>query len=315
VRRWAKRAYRAFQNLDDVHVRRGRHLLRALRCPSPPDVVVFGDSCWVTVGRHEEDRRPLPEVLQAELRPDLVLHAAVGGGYHPVLQQAFVHLVDRSPARPVIVLPMLQRMRTAWRLHPMYRFTEQAAILEQVDATMPVRSVRTVGHRPTAAEFAAFDATPMSTWAGDLTVGEHRNPLRSRGSGLTDAERLRLLYAYHHGEALEPGGEALLQLRELGRRLRDLGAPVVAFQEPVPVDVGEELFGPPFRQRIVDNFTLMDEALTAGFPGLPVLQTGLAFAREEFIDPSDATEHLNASGRLRLARLLADAVRAASAER
>ena len=150
----------------------------------------------------------------------------------------------------------------------------------------------------------------IATLAGDLTVGDYARPLKA--GGLVEAERLRLLYAYHHGAALDAA--ALDAVTRLGAVLARLGCAVVAYQTPICVETGVRALGPELASLVTANFAAMDAAFQWGVD-TPVLQTGTAFGELEFIDPDDGSEHLNSVGRQRLAHLLVAETRAAIRER
>jgi hypothetical protein len=132
--------------------------------------------------------------------------------------------------------------------------------------------------------------------------------------GLTEQERLKLLYAFHHGERVDREAKTLAEVDRMGRVLRDLGAEVVPFETSVPVEAGVDLWGEQFRDTVQNTFDLMGDAFRRGF-GAPieVLPTGMIVERSEFIDPSDGSEHMNLQGRTRITGHLVEAVQEALA--
>ncbi len=310
LKAWAApRVRKLLFELDNPHVKRGRLMLKRLR-EDPPDIIGFGDSSWSFTSPHDEDRRTLRTMVHDELGAEVRMHEVDGGGYHPPLFSAFLHVVGTTDARPLIILPLCIRMRTVWSEHPRCTFLGPIGALREVEASWPLRKVRHREKVPPDEAYAAFDLLPLSTFAGDLTVGDHRRPLRDPAAhGLDHEARVRLLYAFYHGEALQPGCRTLQETTQLGQDLKDLGLRVVAYQTPVPVERGSELHGEQFRQRAVDNFALIDEAFLAGYGDTQILQTGVTFSTDEFLDPDDGTEHLNDRGRRRLAAGIAAAAR------
>jgi hypothetical protein len=151
------------------------------------------------------------------------------------------------------------------------------------------------------------------TWAGELTVGDYIRPLKNRAvGGLSADERGRLLYAYHHGGVVEPG--YLDSIEVLGRALRALDTPVVAYHTPVPVERGVDYFGEAFRELAVSNFAAMDAAFRRGLgDDSVVIQTGMICHTDQFLDPADGSEHLSQSGRAQVAQMIVDGMRAATA--
>jgi hypothetical protein len=94
----------------------------------------------------------------------------------------------------------------------------------------------------------------------------------------------------------------------VGTQLREIGLPVVIYQTPVPVQKGVEVLGEELRQRTIDNFAAMDEAFIAGYGPIDVVQSGVVFGDDEFLDPDDGIEHFNERGRRHLADMVAEAI-------
>jgi hypothetical protein len=299
--------------LDDREVRNARALVRALRGSSPPDIVAFGDSNWVFWAPYDEDPRSLGALLGEELGAGTSLHVCCGAGYHALLIAELLRLVADSGRRPVIVLPLCVRMaESAWRTHPNYAYDAPAAKIASFRADTPLWRMRAPAPEPTPADWARYESQVISTWAGTGPIAELREPLRDPRSGLDETQRRRLLYAYHHGERLEPTMGSVQEVVRMGRALRSVGAPAVVFETTIPVDEGEALWGSQFRANAEHNLAVLRDALLEGYgEPLEILRTGVAFARDEFVDPADGTEHLNERGRRHMAGLLAAAVRAA----
>lgn len=282
--------------LDHPQLRDARRLIR-----SDADVVMLGESVLVWVGPHDRDRRTLPVMVRDGLRPVATLVSVSGGGYHAELLAAYLDLLAGLPHRPrAVVLPLWLRGRLRpWIEHPRFGHHDALVRLRRVDPSSPAWRVR--GSLRRGGDWSAYYAVPYETLLGPGTVGDYVLPLKGRQ--VTGDERLRLLYAYHHGGLVEPGG-----FTALATAARHLGVPVVAYQAPVPVVTGERVL-PGLTERVAHNFALADAAFRSVLD-VPVLQTGTSFAEDEFIDPADASEHLNAKGRRRLAELLVAEVRA-----
>jgi hypothetical protein len=301
---------RARARLDNPEVKGARVLLSALR-ESPPDVLYLGDSTTSFVSATDVDRRRLYRMIGDSLGDGVTMHTLHGGSYNPALFNEFLRLAAASPHRPVVVLPLCIRVRTLpWIEHPIFGHKQATRYLTSVAQGTPAWRVRAGFPRPTAAQFAEFYQLPHPTWAGELTVGDYIQTLKNaKAAGLSEADRVRLLYAYHHGGRIEAGTEHLAAVSALGATLRGLGCEFFAYQTPVPVQTGTELYGPEFDELARHNFGLLQEAFLAGAgEQASVLQTGLDFTAEEFIDPQDASEHLNQQGRARLAELIATQV-------
>lgn len=300
----ADRVRRGLSRVDDAEVRKARRLARRSRAGGL-DVVYFGDSLTSFVAPYDDDRRPIHRMIRDALGPSISMHVTHGGSYSAPLYSAFLRLIESSPARPVIVVPLWVRGRTVpWMQHPVHGRSNAIDFLSRLDPEAPLWQIRK-GFRPaTAADWEAFHALPHHTWAGDWVIGDYVE--RLKGGGERDDEWVKLLYAYHHGGRVPPG-RALDQVAMLGEHLRRLQLPVVAYQTPVPVVKGEEFY-PEFRALAEKNLDEMQEAFVAGYAREDaVLRTGTSASTDEFIDWRDGSEHLNEVGRRRLAQAIVDA--------
>jgi hypothetical protein len=103
-------------------------------------------------------------------------------------------------------------------------------------------------------------------------------------------------------------------LQHFAARLEEMGCHVVAFHPPVCLPRGRELLGEKLVDVVHDNVALVrDLYLERSGPRTDLLDLTDEFEPDEFVDPDDATEHLNGAGRIRLARLLVQHVQAALA--
>ena len=94
-------------------------------------------------------------------------------------------------------------------------------------------------------------------------------------------------------------------MTRLGQRVKDLGLKAVVYQTPIPIEKGSELLGPRMAERAAQSFALMNEAYRLGAGAdAHIIECGTSFSTSEFIDPDDATEHLNEFGRRRLTDLI-----------
>lgn len=304
------------ERLGDNEVRNAKRLLAALRSSTPPDVVAFGDSNWVFRAGYDADQRNLPTMLAAELGPDVRLHVTASAGYYSTLIASYARLIELTGRKPVVIVPICARLASvAWTIHPRYTYAEAIEHIRRIEADTPTRKVKAVIPPPSPEDYARYGAAEITTWAGTMTIDELRAPLLDpAGHGIDETERRRLLYAYHHGEHVEPGAPPLQWVEAMARQLRALDTEVVAFETTVPVEEGVALWGEQFRESAENTLRLMREAFRRGYGDpIDIIECGLTMERSSFIDPADGSEHLNEHGRRKIALLLADATRAALA--
>lgn len=302
------RLRRLRQHLDDADIRQFRHLVGMLRHEAP-DVIYLGDSAVSLVSPLDSDKRPLCQMVSDGVGADVSLYALHGAGYQPGMYTEFLRAVANTSRRPVVIVPLCVRLGTLpWHLHPYFARRESIEYMHTADLTAPLHTIRAHFPSPTRSAYDEHMARLHPTWAGELTVGEYVRPLKAPGAAGLDSESAeRLRYAYHHGGAVEQG--YLDSITAMGRALSDLGCPVVVYRTPVPVERGRQLYGQQFWDLINRNFEVMERALTDELGSeLKVLQTGTVCRTEDFLDPEDASEHLNESGRRRVAAEIIDGV-------
>lgn len=309
-----RRRMRVLRNrLDGVEVRRARIMMDRLR-KSQVDVLAFGDSMWVFTAPYDEDQRHLAAMITHELGSEITMHDVVGAGYNANLIDAYLGLAQRGGFRPVVIVPLTVRFLTvAWSEHPNYTYRGAVTAISEMPGDIPLWRIRKAVRSPSAADFEAYDKLEITTFGETAPIGDFRRRIKQpERYGLDREGREKLLYAFHHGEKVGPEAPSLEAIRQLGRRIASMGSPVVAYEEAVPVARGEELHGPVFRSQTLENQESLRDALQEGFGDtIEILRTGSTFSTEEFIDPEDACEHINAAGRLRLTELIVDATRQA----
>jgi len=307
-----RRRVRVVRNrLDNLEVRRARKMMNQLR-ESQVDVLAIGDSMWAFTAPYDEDQRHLAAIITHDLGPEVTMHGVVGAGYNANLIDAYLGLAQRGGFRPVVIVPLTVRLVTvAWGEHPNYTYRGAVSAISQMPGDIPSWRIRKAVRPNSAADFAAYDKLEITAFGETAPIGDFRRRLKQHGEfGLDREGREKLLYAFHHGERVGPDSPYLEAVRQLGRRIASMGSPVVAYETAVPIMRGEELHGPVFRTQTLANQKAVRDAFQEGFgDSVDILRTGAIFSTEEFIDPEDASEHINAAGRRRLSELIVDATR------
>ncbi len=295
VTRLVSRAGRLRDRLDHPQLRDARRILH-----TSADVVLMGESVLNFVGPDDADTRTLARMV-ADGLPGLTTLALHGGGYHAELLTEYVRLLATRPARPkVVVVPLWLRGRLRpWIEHPRFGHVEAMRRLRALEPSTPPWRVRGSLRRETSAEFERYYTLPYTSLLGERSIGDYARPLKR--PGMDPVERLRVLYAFHHGSPVLP--EGLVAVTALGEALRDLGCAAFAYETPVSVQTGERVLGPDFRSTVAENFAAMGKAFAGD-----VIETGTAFGEDAFIDPTDGSEHLNDRGRAELAAILLEQI-------
>lgn len=277
--------------LDHPQLRDARRIRR-----TSADVVLMGESVLNFVGPDDADRRTLARMV-ADGLPGLRTLAVHGGGYHAELLTEYVRLLAAGQSPPkVVVVPLWLRGRLRpWIEHPRFGHVDAMRRLRALEPSTPQWRVRGSLRRETSADFERYYTLPYASLLGERIIGDYARTLKS--PDMDPAERLRMLYAFHHGSPVLP--EGLVAVTALGEALRELGCASFAYETPVSVQTGERVLGPDFRSTVAENFAVMGKAF-----GGEVLETGTAFGEDAFIDPTDGSEHLNETGRTQLSAIL-----------
>jgi hypothetical protein len=303
-------ARETLHRIDDENLRRGRKLMRRLR-RNPPDIVYLGDSTTRWTAPDDHDQRRLDAMVSDLVAPRAV-HSLYGGGYHGLIFEAFMSVIAASPARPVLIVPICSRNNLpSIAEHPAYRFEKAQARLRAITAGTPGWRIRAIAQKPTAEEFDAFYRIPFPTLLSqDTVIGDYARPLRDRSAFAgTPAERERLIYAYHQTASLADDTPPVNAVTRLAATARAIGCQLIAYETPAPVERAAEHFGHQARDVLANNFAVLRSAVRKGSPDAHIVESGLLFSTDEFIEPAVADEHLNERGRRKLAGMLADAVR------
>jgi hypothetical protein len=299
------------RRVDNPVVKSARLLVARFRT-DPPDVLHFGASESIFIGRDDVDRRTLPQMVRDSLPEGATFYSVAGAGYHPELFKSYLQLIAGTPRKPVVVIGLAVRLGLMpWSEHPQYGHQRALAAVRKLDPDAPLWRMRKAIRPATDRQMAAYDRRPWESLAGTLTIGEYRIPLKDPAKhGLTPAEATRLFYAYHHGAVIDPDDPWLDGVTALGRTLRDMSIRAVPYHIPIPVEEGNRIYGDIFAERVIGNLNRMEEAFTRGYGPVEFAPTGTALESADFLDPADAVEHFNERGRAKLTALIAPMVNA-----
>ena len=302
-----QRARRTVLRLDNRPVADARRLVRRLR-RNPPDVLYLGDSQSIWVDPDDGDSRNLAQIISDELGAEVDVYTVAWAGYHNKLHEAYLRFVEATGARPLVLIDIGIRVTyRAWVEHPVHGHREAIAWLERADPTMPWWRIRAGFPRPGPEVWEDFYRWPHPTVLGDLTIGDYVRPLKN--GALSPEERWRLTLAYYHGGPLHPEDPGVRNAASVGRRLREVGCPVVAYHGAMPIERCVEILGPSMVDLVERNYEVLRGAYDEGYgPDATILQTGMAFSTDEFLE--DGSEHMNGRGRRRYGRILAEAIKA-----
>lgn len=267
----------------------------------PVDLLLLGDSSFLSWAHRDEDRTLIPQLLAERTGASIVTIAA--GGYDARMQDAIVRVLGMLDARPrAVVMSYAIRPNTMLhvREHPLHGHRRSRAALARISP--PLRRVRAFargGGYATQREIDAFRSLEMTTrWGGTTTIDSRLAKVEGLGPPPWPVEVEQLRYDYFHGEFVDEDNVGLGDLTALGRRLAEYGVPVVANWAQVPVAYGERLFPGEFAGHVEKNLALVESALLRESRDLHLLRPALD--DEDFQDVRNGTEHFAHSGRVKI---------------
>jgi hypothetical protein len=273
-----------------------------------PEMLVFGDSAMFWTTPKDEDHRHLVEMIRDELDAGASFEALVGPGYNPRIIMVYLMALARCRLKPrvVIVPTSVIFASTSWLSHPTLGWGPVAAQLRAAVEANGKRPRRL--ERPGADAENAFDRLGAPSLIGlKRTMGELR--LITNSAPTTRWQqivRLRHMMDYYNAERLEPESPGVELVTKLGAMLAGMGLPSVAYIPPVNHELLVKTLGEHAREHVERNAAIVEEAYAQGVgESGTVVNAIFDNPASEFMDPL----HLDVSGRLRLARRIADAVR------
>lgn len=277
----------------------------------PPDVLCLGDSVLERVSHHDTDRRTLGEMLAASVGPGRTLLPISGSGYHVEVYRALLRSMAALRHRPttVLVTVNVRSCSPQWDLNPRFAFGEELravdAFVRDPSASVPrIREDAPVSRAALRHWSAATVDYPGSTFR---TVGEFQSAIGDGGGD--DPVRLRRIFEYHYMHRLVRTHRKLTGWSATFDLLRDLGVRCVAYVTPINVEGGTRLVGDAFAAAVRANVAVFAEAMSArAHERLRFLDLSELLGEGDFFRRHEATEHINADGRRKLAARLVEAL-------
>jgi hypothetical protein len=276
------------------------------------DVLLLADSTCLTAAVRDTDLRMIPELLSTELGGARVATIS-GPGFNPILHDEMLRVLSLLEQRPaaVVVSSVVRTSMAQVAGHPVYRYPEVLAALAKISDGR--RRIRSIGHgaRPKPEDYAAFDALEVTTtWSGPTTIGQLRHAIKGSGPHPWPLPLQKKLFDYFHGEVLAPDAPVIDAWRRFGTRLREYGAPVVAYHAPPPLEQGEKLYPGEFVATHAAKWARFKDALRSD-AGERLTIVEPPFADDDFEFSPNGTEHYSFSGRQLIAETVAAALREA----
>jgi hypothetical protein len=273
------------------------------------DVLLLGDSSCFIGRPGEPDDTKIPDLLARRL--GVRVGAFAGSGFSAPMYAEVLRVLGTLDRRPrAVVTTICVRTSTSTHVlrHPIYAHEQSYEAIRRLDsAHCPIRPMGGVG-RPSAAEYARFEALTVQTrWGGESTIGAFRRQLKGQGPMPWPEALDALLFDYLHGELLEPDNQGLVDWRRCGEQIRQYGVRTVGYQSPIAVNRGVSHFGHEFADFAAHKRRLVASAVAqdAG-PDLELVDPILD--DDDFAVQRDGTEHYAYSGRRKVVEAIVAAL-------
>ena len=275
------------------------------------DIVLCGDSTSYFTAPDDVDGRRLPEILSDRLdgrRVSPVVHNA----FHLRVYEACARRVAASRSRPrLMVVPInLRSLSPTWYLRPGWQFEERIRVLkgralEYYLISRPL-AVFKVALGPSEKDFLA---TPV--YDGDRrlgTVGQFSEMGGRMARGAITPGNRRDWISYLYLYRLRPDHPLLEALRGTVTSLQEAGVAPVVYVTPIDHETATSWYGPEFRDRVAANVAVIQKVLAKS--GASAIDMSLDLGAGGFCYGIFPNEHLRDTGRLHVARRIAEAVNA-----
>ncbi len=274
---------------------------------TPPDHVLLGDSVCERVSKHDADRRTLVEILAAGVAPRCLL-ALTRSAHHPAVYRLLLSALELQPRRPTtgILIAINPRcFSPQWDLNPDWQLDAETCALEDYRRRRrpELPEIPDVYADPEA--HRRFEELPVRYELSDLsTIGAFRSVVRQvPGSDDEKARRTREIFIFHYAHRLTRDHRRLTALRDCVDLSRRLVTRATYYLTPINVEAGARHVGPGFLEVVRANAETVGRAIRDS--GGDFHDWSGALPESCFFHEDLATEHLNETGRTRLAALIA----------
>lgn len=280
------------------------------RTPAPP-VLYFGDSVVERISRDDADRRTLGELVVERMGGAEHCTCISHSAYHPAMFAALLRAVQRVQSQPrLVILPVNMRcFSPQWDHRPAYQFTKEISAIERfiADPSAPQETVEPMVE--SREDLAAYDSISVRYPSSALSrIGDFRRIVESTPQTESErAYRLEQIFKFHYTHALTPGHRKLRALLACCESIRDMNARALLYITPINYQAGSRYAGPTFLPEYQRSVAVLLDALARyeREGQVTVVDWSTLLESRYFVQPDIANEHLNYSGRMRLANEIA----------
>ena len=272
------------------------------------DILYLGDSVVERISWHDTDKRTLDQMVADSLSGGKSLICIAHAAYHFRIYYYLLNILRFTRNKPeLVILPINMRcFSPQWDLNPSWQFEEEIRYLKAYGETRRVPAIRN------NADTLAFSQEELNLELKlpftDLKrieqfLDQIKNiPPDPEGK----IHRRKQIYIFHYLNQLQPTHRKLEYLGKILDLLNDLKIHLLLYITPITYEGGTRHIGDGFTKIIRSNAAIVQEYVhpwlktdRVSFMDLQEL-----LASEYFFHIDELTEHLNQSGRMKLAQAL-----------
>lgn len=284
----------------------------------PPAVLMFGDSALRQHGVCDRERLGTDEYLARAAQ--LAVYPVEHGAYSALMYREYARSIARAavPPRLVLIPVNLRAWSPEWGDRPLYRFPLRTAYIRLRDGVgfAPLPVIAQLASDRDRAETRRWQDAEVASFAGER-LGRNGELAREQLAADLDcgappasgaaAAVLRRKFLWHYGSTARAAEAMSAALAETVGVLRAAGIDVLVYVTPVNVEEAAAYAGAALAAAIGERATAIGARVLAAGGRFVDLHDLLPAGR--FIDKHLACEHLDETGRRRLAERLAAELR------
>lgn len=277
------------------------------------DILYLGDSVVERISWHDTDKRTLDQMTADLLLNDASLVCVARAAYHFRIYYHLLNVLRSMRNRPkLVILPINMRcFSPQWDLNPSWQFEEEIQILTAYPETHRIPAIRVNADALTYSE-AELNLELDLPLTDIKRLGQFLNLIKNIPS---DPEgkfyRRQQIYILHYLNSLKRNHRRVNDLVKILDLLRDLNIFTLMYITPINYEGAVRHVGEGFMDGVRTNAALLLDVVQ---PYLNDAQASLLDLQEklpsdDFFHADELTEHLNQSGRVKLAGMLVNEVK------
>lgn len=277
------------------------------------DILYLGDSVVERISWHDTDKRTLDQMTADLLPNDASLVCVARAAYHFRIYYHLLNVLRSMRNRPkLVILPINMRcFSPQWDLNPSWQFEEEIQILTAYPETHRIPAIRVNADVLTYSD-AERNLELDLPFTDIKRLGQFLNLIKNVPS---DPEgkfyRRQQIYILHYLNSLKRNHRRLNYLVKILDLLSDLNIFTLMYITPINCEGAVRHIGEGFMDGVRTNAELLLDVvqpyLKDGQASLLDLQEKLP--SHDFFHADELTEHLNQSGRVKLAEMLVNEVK------